>query len=139
MRLHLSYDAPEHLERPGPLLRRWVLTTPLGTLRLHHLVQPDVAHYHDHPWAFLSVVVRGWYVEEFPDGDRVRRGWLSWAWRSERMVHRVAEVSPGGAWTIVLTGPRRKSWGFLALSHWVPWREIVPAETQDAVAKGVGR
>lgn len=128
--LGLTYihDAPAHLELDGPLLRRWVLVTPLGTFRVHHLCAPDVAHYHDHPWSFLSVVVRGWYVEEFPDGDTIRRGPGSLAWRSSRVLHRVAAVSEGGAWTLVFTSPRRKSWGFLRGGSWAPWRDVVCPE-----------
>lgn len=127
------HDAPAHVELDGPLLRRWVLVTPLGTLRLHHLCAPDVAHYHDHPWSFASVVVRGWYAEEFPDSSILRRGPGSVGWRSSRVLHRIAAVAEGGAWTLVATGPKRKSWGFLQGGSWAPWRTVVgPAETQAA-------
>ena len=118
------------------LLRRWVLTTPLGTVRIHHLCAPDVALYHDHPWAFLSIVFWGWYVEEFPSGEYLLRRAASWAWRSERTLHRVSAVSSGGCWTLVFTGPKRKTWGFLTASRWAAWRSIVhPSIAQDIDAR----
>lgn len=134
-------EVPFVAEPDRILLRRWVLTTPLGTVRLHHLCAPDVALFHDHPWAFLSIVLRGWYAEEFPDGSWLRRGLLSWAWRSERVLHRVSAVSDGGCWTFVVTGPKRKSWGFQRGGAWLPWRTVVhPAVASEIDARhGRGR
>ena len=95
---------------------------------LHRFMAPDESECaHDHPWPFVSLVLLGGYVEEVrPDGDsaaaaRVRRGWLSLASRGSTHCHRVVACRPGWTWTLVLTGPRRRSWGCRTRAGaWVP-------------------
>ena len=36
--------------------------------------------------------------------------------------HRISEVSPGGVWTLFITGRKRGTWGFLVNGNKVPWR-----------------
>ena len=65
---------------------------------------------HDHPWWFLTLILWGGYVDVSLGGeDRVGAGSIrlrpSW-WR-----HTV-RVNKGGAWSLLLTGPERRQWGF---------------------------
>ena len=56
----------------GAYMRRWILTTPLGTIRIHHITRPDAdPELHDHPWNFVSLVLKGWYEEERPTPEIV--------------------------------------------------------------------
>jgi hypothetical protein len=116
----------------GDYMRRWILQTPLGTLRLHHIMRPDDARdFHDHPWSFVSLVVWGWYIEERPGwpvlGElrpvirRRRIGGL--AHRRATDLHAITHVAPGGCWTAVISGPRVRRWGFQTPSGWVYWRD----------------
>lgn len=96
-----------------PYVIRWRLETRWGSIRLHHWLGPDDDRaFHDHPWWFTTVVLRGGYTDRSPAGDEhLRAG----AVRRRAATHRHTVVpDPGGAWTLVLTGPRRRAWGFWA-------------------------
>lgn len=109
-------------------MRRWYLETLLFSLRIHHILteDPDDGCVHDHPWSFLSLILRGWYRElrvgsaAFPCVGR--RNEHSIAFRRAESLHRIVEVSPGGAWTLVMTGPKRRSWGYVDEGGWIHWR-----------------
>jgi len=110
-------------------LRRWrLIETPWFGVLLHRIAKPDDGRsYHDHPWSFVSFVLRGWYRELVmwgPEGHPrifAARRLVRWvtAKRAED-AHRIEAVPPGGAWTLVLRGPRRRTWGFYA-PNWIPW------------------
>jgi hypothetical protein len=94
-----------------PYLIRWRLETPLGSLRVHHWLGPDDDRaFHDHPWWFLTLVVRGDYEDRSTGGaDRLHAGSV----RFRRALHRHTVVpGPGGAWTVMVTGKRTRAWGF---------------------------
>lgn len=92
----------------------------LPAVYLHMIAQADSdRHLHDHPWAWAwSLILRGGYVEERPWAADAE----GWPWR--RLVpgdtnllrshnyHRIVTVEPN-TWTLFVTGPRTKSWGFL--------------------------
>jgi hypothetical protein len=94
-----------------PYLKRWVLNLSLFSLRIHHwLSSDDDRNFHDHPWWFLTFVIRGGYTDVNPLGrERVGR----WSVKFRPALHRhTVEVDTGGCWTILLCGPILRSWGF---------------------------
>jgi hypothetical protein len=44
-----------------PYLERWIFNTGLFAVRVHHFFRSDEDHVHDHPWWFLTIVLRGSY------------------------------------------------------------------------------
>ena len=120
----------------GDYMRRWVLRVPGGrALRVHHIRRPDKdAELHDHPFAFWSLVLWGWYREErpaagespTPGGGRVHR--IRVAGDLDRLgaaePHRITHVHPRGCWTLVLTTRRVREWGFWTAGGWTHWREF---------------
>lgn len=122
---------------------RWrIVQTPWLGLCLHRLDQPDQrTTLHDHPWPFLSFVLRGGYTEEFgrttgfayvstsPREGRVKER-ITRTWRA-RSIHRCAPATPtpspklhrSPTWTLVLTGPRapEPSWGYWDENGWTAW------------------
>jgi hypothetical protein len=127
----------------GDYMRRWIVQTPWGTLRLHNIRRPDAGTApHDHAWDFASLILRGGYSEQRYHRDyRTRDGRIHpWAstleehragnvvQRHAEDLHLITRVEPG-TWTLVVTGPKRRSWGFRVFdfsgSRWVPWREFV--------------
>lgn len=124
----------------SPYMRRWVLEARWFTVRLHHILREDYDRttFHDHPWSFVSVLLWGAYIERQPGGrSAMRVGFNCWPWRPRRVViarpaealHRITWVQPGeGAWTVVLTGPKRRVWGFVEETAWVEWRTWVKAK-----------
>lgn len=109
---HVSVRWHERLGLPEcPYVIRWMVETPLGSLRLHHWLAPDDDRaFHDHPWWFLTFVLKGGYNDMSPDGcERLRAP----AVRFRRAHHRHT-VRPyiDGAWTVIITGPKERLWGF---------------------------
>lgn len=94
-------------------LRRVKLELPGGaSLRLHHWRAGDPEHLqHRHPWAFLTVVLRGGYRdagEGRPD-DLVRAP--AARWRGRDWQHSVTDVVPGTV-SVVVTMPQRGPWRY---------------------------
>lgn len=102
----------EHLGLPEcPYVVRWRLETPWFSVRLHHWLAPDDDRAkHDHPWDFVTFVLWGGYVDSSPDGDEHLRA-PAVRYRPATHQHTVFP-DEGGAWTVVVTGPKIRSWGF---------------------------
>ena len=119
-------------------LMRWrLLDTRWGRVYLHRFLAADDVCLHDHPWAFVSIVLWGGYMEETPrhtSGPATLlsvltapagrwRGLWSVARRPARWVHRVAELHPTRpTWTLMCVSPPRRPWGFWTPSGWVHHR-----------------
>jgi hypothetical protein len=94
-----------------PYLIRWKVETPVGSIRLHHwLGSDDKRAHHDHPWSFTTLVLRGGYTDSSPEGDEHLK---APAIRHRKATHRHTVITdPGGAWTLLITGPKVRAWGF---------------------------
>lgn len=119
----------------GPLLTRYFLIqTRWFAVYLHHLQASDTdrAH-HDHPWAFISVLLSSGYYEWTPNRHPEQPGLMRLAtirtwkprfsvlYRPAEWQHRLELVKP--TWTLVLRFRRRREWGFITRSGWLGWRE----------------
>lgn len=94
-----------------PYMRRWVLDFGAFAIRLHRWERSDDArHFHDHAWWFLTLVMRGSYVDVSPAGrDELHVGSV----RFRPSTHRhTVEVSRPGTWTLLVTGSTERRWGF---------------------------
>lgn len=102
--------------------RLQIIRTPLFGVYLHRIHAPDLYRDpHTHPWWFASLVLSGGYTEEI-DGSAVRvRDRFSLRVLSRRHAHRITETR-GILWTLVITGPRRSSWGFRTPQGYMDWR-----------------
>lgn len=124
-------------------LRRWIIfRCDRFAVYLHKFERGDEDDCpHDHPWDFTSIVLWGGYTEErwYRDvieghmerwPDDLQRGWLSTARRMAEECHRVRNPY-GPCWTLVITGPRRRSWGFQTRDGWVHWRTFLGLPAGD--------
>lgn len=120
-------------ENPGALKPKpWLPVS----LRLHHIARPDLdRHFHDHPWTFVSLVLRGGYAECRPssavpnwrggdeeDGVTSVRLPGSIGIRRYTDRHRIVSVLPDTL-TLVLVFRKRQSWGFFTRQGKVHWRD----------------
>ncbi len=119
-------------------LYRFVLANLPGGRRvyLHHFVGDDWSRDpHDHPKWFISVGLWGAYDEDVysPEigGDeavRTKRWRAPWIRKfPAEHIHRVRARHTGGAWTLVVTGPVTREWGFWYRRTWVAFREYLSA------------
>lgn len=104
-----------------PYLERYHVGTLFGCrIYLHRFVRRDAErHVHNHPWRWaLSLVLAGLYIEELATHDDPACGYQVkhrrvawWNWISPTTRHRIFDVEPE-TWTLFITGPRFKGWGF---------------------------
>lgn len=108
-----------------PYLVRWRLVqTPWFAVYLHHILRSDDDRaLHDHPWAFLSLILWGGYFEFTPAGCRWR-GAGSLVFHKAEDLHRLELDRP--AWTLVFCGRRRREWGFRFADGWRSWQSVAP-------------
>lgn len=126
-----------------PYLLRWFVIprNPLLNVYLHKFMRSDDDRaLHDHPWANVSVLLDGEYTEHTIAAGginvrRIRRAGDIVIRPSGRMAHRI-ELHAGPCWTLFLTGPRYRTWGFHCPAKWVPWREFVAADDAGAIGPG---
>ncbi len=118
--------------------RVYLIQTPLFGIMFHRIYRPDNQRdLHDHPWSFCSLVLRGWYQEwvlckcgDPNDQHTTLRTvrWFNWKRAEDRHSIRYCGRSP--VWTLVFTGPKRRTWGFWVDggTRWVKWTEYEKVE-----------
>lgn len=128
------FIGPDHL---GSYMRRWLVRTPWFTLRLHNILTSDEGRdFHDHPFGFVSLILKGGYVEhrpgcvcfsKLPGVDSTGPGFACRRYRAGSVLrrraadlHRLELRRP--AWTFVITTRYFRDWGFQTPSGWVDFR-----------------
>jgi hypothetical protein len=108
-------------------LDRWILYVNGYTLRLHRFWRGDDDRAsHTHPWWFVTFPLAMYHERVYDHGAFLADRWVE-PWRPhfrpanfEHYVLRGVDMSRNGTtcwrtrpfWTIVLTGPKRDTWGF---------------------------
>lgn len=127
-----------------PYLLRWFVIprNPVFNVYLHLFLRSDDDRaLHDHPWANCSVLLEGAYTEHTIGAGGInhhtRRQAGDWYVRpSGKMAHRI-ELTDGPCWTLFITGPRYREWGFHCPdAGWVHWKRFTAADDPGAVGKG---
>lgn len=94
-----------------PYVIRWRIETPIGSLRVHHWISSDDDRaIHDHPWWFLTFVVKGGYTDYSPNRPDFMKA-PAVRFRKAEHQHTVFPHE-GGCWTILITGRPLRKWGF---------------------------
>ena len=135
--------------KPDPYIRRWWILprNRWFNIYLHNILRSDDDRaLHDHPWWNVSIVLKGGYVEVLPgpggvtDPDTFRRIWRrpgSVLARRAGAAHRL-EIHDRSAWTLFITGPRIREWGFYCPRGWVFWKRFVASDNPGAIGRGCG-
>jgi len=138
---------PDFLIGPenSPYLRRWwiIPRNKIFNVYLHNILKDDDDRaLHDHPWWNVSILLKGGLTEvrQTRKGQRVRkfRRFIP-ILRSGKALHRlVLPDGSTGAWTLFLTGPRYREWGFQCPSGWVFWKDFVAPGDKGKIGAGCG-
>lgn len=97
----------------GEIFTRFTLVkSRWGAVYLHRLYCPNEhPHCHDHPWSFVTVILRGGYWEKTDEGLTWRRPG-SILYRPAEFRHTVITTTKT-SWSLVIVGRKRRSWGFV--------------------------
>ena len=128
-----------------PYLRRWWLIprNRWFNVYLHQILRDDDDRaLHDHPWCNASWVLAGGYVEHTIAAGGVHRRRArragSWTLRWPTAAHRL-EVGADGAWSLFLTGPVVREWGFHCPGGWTPWRRFTDPADDGLIGTAAAR
>lgn len=134
-------------------LRRWYIIprNPFFNIYLHEFLgSDDDRALHDHPWFNLSIVLKGYYIEHTVETEKQRqhftslgvpdllgyyRGAGDFKFRAPWTAHRL-EVPEPPCWTLFITGPRIREWGFLCPAGWRHWTKFVSTGDRGQVGPG---
>lgn len=119
-------------EAEAPYLLRWWLIprNRYFNLYLHQFLHSDDDRaLHDHPFTNVSIVLRGFYFEHMQDGKTVeKRSAGAVVARLASTAHRVSLLTYDGealpAWSLFITGPVTREWGFLCPQGWRHWKDF---------------
>lgn len=138
----------------NPYMLRWFLIprNPYFNVYLHKFLRDDDDRaLHDHPWWFVSLILKGGYSEVVPNPDSLmpnvnKLHRFSIAFRRATHQHRVVlwrertfsstEGKKLPCWTIVATGRKKRTWGFWCSKGFVPWFDFVDETDNGNVGKG---
>lgn len=111
------FEIPDYDGEGNYLTRYRIIQTPRFSLYLHRFDGPDPrATLHDHPWNFVSLILRGGYIERrLNTHDRsvnehhaVRRVNLI----RTHDAHAITSLLRVPTWSLLLVGARRRTWGY---------------------------
>jgi hypothetical protein len=126
----------EDIDQPGDvyLSRLMLIRLPWLGVYLHIIRRPDWARcQHDHPWAFVTLILWGGYEEAVGDRRFVRRpGYVGYRPRS--FEHRITRLLRRTAVTLVVRGKNHEAWGFRTTTGKVGWRSYMSWPIANRVA-----
>lgn len=106
---------------------------------LHKIVRSDDPIFHDHPWPYMTIVLKGGYYEHTPafneKGQKfaeftVWRGPGSIIVRKAHEFHWLELDEEQPATTLFFMGPQQREWGFLVdkttkKTQWIQWENYL--------------
>lgn len=127
----------------SPYLLRWHLIprNRWFNIYLHHILRDDPDRgLHDHPFNNMSIVLGKYGYLEYTSspgqqGYPYIRFQYDIVFRKAAQPHRLAlqrdhEGNPIPCWSLFITGPRIREWGFYTKEGWLPWYEVVDPENR---------
>jgi hypothetical protein len=127
----------------NPYLARWWLIprNRWCNVYLHHFLRSDDPRaLHDHPWWNISLVLRGGYLEYMNKGARRYipryRGPGAIVFRRATTAHRIELFAGRPAWSLFITGPRVRDWGFHCPQGWRHWAAFTKPGAPGEVGPG---
>jgi hypothetical protein len=98
--------------------RLFLFKTPWFAASLNWIQQADDGDPHDHTSYFISILLKGWYIERrvttfntVPVETTRRVQFFNYMRGVAWDVHKIIDVSKGGCLTLCLMGPKLREWG----------------------------
>jgi hypothetical protein len=124
----------------NPYLLRWWLIprNRWFNVYLHKIIRDDDPRaLHDHPWWNVSVLLKGGYLEWRKDRPPAWRRAGSVVFRRATCAHRLTLGASGTpAWSLFITGPKTREWGFHCPRGWRHHEEFCALDDKGRVGRG---
>lgn len=129
----------------NPYMYRWYVLPRNRFLNIYlhkFLRDDDDRALHDHPWWFISIMLKGGYYERV-NGGLIKREGFCVAFRRATHRHQVIlfrdeELKSKSCWTLIITGKVSRQWGFWCPKGFVRWQDFVNHNDAGAVGPGCG-
>ncbi|RKR83214.1 hypothetical protein BDD43_3416 [Mucilaginibacter gracilis] len=108
----------QRIDNKPYLIRYSLFTCRWFAVKVHNIILSDFECQHDHPWAFVTILLKGGYVEYTQTGSKVY-GRGSVLYRPAESLHRLEIHQP--VWSLVITFKKVRQWGFLTPRGWIKW------------------
>lgn len=139
--------------RADSYMDRWYVIprNPVLSIYLHRINKSDNDRaLHDHPWPSVSVMLHGALIEIYarkiverghdgkPEVITATRsiGAGTIVWRGARFAHRLIMDFSEPSWTLFITGPRIRKWGFWCPHSWRYWRDFTDTGDTGRIGRG---
>lgn len=102
----------EILSKQGELhFKRFaIIETARLSLYIHTILLADEdLHLHSHPWNFISLILKGSYLEETPFGWNEKK-FLTLSTMGRNQVHKIERITKGSVFSLFLTYGEHKPW-----------------------------
>lgn len=137
-------------------MRRWhvIPRNKWFNIYLHNVLKSDDDRaLHDHPWINMSIIMKGGYIEMLPtrmtleNGDSETDYQITYGkfrepgtvlLRGPKTAHRLVVGYDPVIWTLFITGPKTREWGFWCPQGWKSWKKFTAYETGDRYSRGPG-
>ena len=123
-------------------IRWWVIPrNRFFNIYLHRFMHDDDDRaLHDHPWDNCSIPLRSGYYEVLRGQMKYRRTFRLYFRRAET-PHRVVLLRdtnrvPIESWSLFITGPVRREWGFHCPRGWRHWKKFVSERDFGDIGRG---
>lgn len=132
---------PDFVIGDSYLERWWIIPrNPIFNIYLHRFWHSDEDRaLHDHPWINLSIVLRGFYLEHTICAGGIckvqRYSAGSLKFRLPWSAHRI-EITEPPVYSLFITGPVIRTWGFHCPQGWRPWKVFVDERDSGKVGRG---
>lgn len=128
--------------KQNPYMERWwvIPRNRFFNIYLHRFWHSDDDRaLHDHPWVNVSILLKGDYIEHtIPQGGvNVATRYVAGAWKFRRAkaAHRI-EITQPPVWSLFVTGPVIREWGFHCPAGWRPWQIFVRDGQKGEIGRG---
>lgn len=110
------------------LVRYSIFSCRWFAIKVHHILISDDDCLHDHPWSFISILLRGSYQEVSSIYGKQHYAHFPKKYSAGDVLYRKADwahklvLEPGKTvWTLVITFKKEREWGFFTKDGWVKW------------------
>jgi hypothetical protein len=126
----------------NPYMRRWwiIPRNKKFNIYLHHFLRSDDDRaLHDHPWWNVSILLSRGYVEHTIAAGGVNRATFypegAVKFRFASAAHRIDLIN-GPCWSLFITGPIIREWGFHCPKAWRHWKIFVNDKDRGQIGVG---